>query len=226
MRQSARLNFASPRAQTHGAAQFFHTAQFAQFVDNPVRGGRIKLAGIGIRETAHVACELDARRLHAQADTEIGNLFFASIADRNQHPLNTALAKAPRNQQAIVVRELFFVGAIASFETLGFHPIQIQFQIVRQRAVHQCLFQRLVGILILHIFANDADSDLGLRVVNPANNFLPILQIAILSFEPEITKHQGVHTLTRKHHRHLVNGSHILCGDHGFFFHVAEERDL
>src|SRR5207302_5713062 len=73
--------------------------------DLPVRGGRIKLAGIGIRETAHVACELDARRLHAQADTEIGNLFFASIADRNQHPLNTALAKAPRNQQAIVRSE-------------------------------------------------------------------------------------------------------------------------
>ena len=90
----------------------------------------------------------------------------------------------------------------------------------------QRLFQRLVRIFILDIFAHNADRDFGLRVVDAVDNLLPVLQIAILGFEPKVTKHQSVHALAGEHHRHLVNGGHIFSCDHGFFFYVAEKSDL
>src|SRR5271165_6732382 len=64
VRQSSRLDLASPRAQPHGPTQFLHPTQFAQLVNHAMRSRRIELARIRIRQAAYVACKLDARRLH------------------------------------------------------------------------------------------------------------------------------------------------------------------
>jgi hypothetical protein len=63
--------------------------------------GRVKLAGIGVLETADVARKLDAGGLHSQTNSKVGNLFFAGVADGVQHALNAALAEAAGNQNAV-----------------------------------------------------------------------------------------------------------------------------
>ena len=124
-----------------------------------MRRGRIELAGVGVVQPADVARKLDAGRLHAQADAEIRNFLLARVADGVQHALDAALAEAARHQDAVVVFELRLVIAIAVFASkpFGFDPVQVQLQVVRQRAVHQRFFQRLVGIFVLDILADDAD---------------------------------------------------------------------
>ena len=68
------LEDAVPGAEAHGAAHLFDAAQFAQLVDDAVRGGGIELAGVGVFEAADVAGELDAGGLHAEADAEVGDV--------------------------------------------------------------------------------------------------------------------------------------------------------
>src|SRR4030088_2745015 len=92
VRKRSRLDFARPRAQTHGATKLFHSAQFAQFINHPMWGCRIELARVGIRQSANVARIFDASGLHSQADPEIGHMLFASVSNRFQHTFNAALA--------------------------------------------------------------------------------------------------------------------------------------
>src|SRR5580704_6253887 len=73
-RQRVGLQFARPCTQPHRAAQFFHTAQLAQLVNHAMRGRWIKLTGIRLLQPAYIARELDASGLHAQADSEVGDL--------------------------------------------------------------------------------------------------------------------------------------------------------
>src|SRR5580704_2757151 len=126
MRQSSRLNLASPRAQPHGAAKFLHAPQLAQFVDHPMRSRGIELARISIRQSAHIACKLDTRRLHPQTNSKVGNLLLPRITNRNQHALDAAFAKAAGHQNPVVLRELIFGGLIAGFEPLGLNPVQVE----------------------------------------------------------------------------------------------------
>src|SRR6478672_6544878 len=85
LRQRVRLDLAGPRAQTHGAAQLVDAAQLAQLIDDAVGGRLIEFARVRAFKPAHVARELDACRLHAEADSEVRDLFLARIADRIQH---------------------------------------------------------------------------------------------------------------------------------------------
>ena len=87
MRQSSRLNFASPGPQPHSPAKFLDPAQLAQFVNHPMRRRRIELTGISVGQPAHVASKLDASRLHPQTNSEVRNLLLPRIANRNQHAL-------------------------------------------------------------------------------------------------------------------------------------------
>ena len=158
VRQRVRLDLAGPCAQPHGAAQFFDAAQFAQFVDHAVRRRRIELAGVGVGQPANVARKFDAGGLHAQANAEVRNFLLARVADRHQHAFDAALAEAARHQDAVVVvavvRRRLLSPASSPSASIQF---TLQLQVVRQRAVHQRLFQRLVGILVLDVLADDAD---------------------------------------------------------------------
>ena len=125
MRTRARLELACPGAQAHGAAQFFHAAQFAQLVDDAVRRGGIEFAGVGFRQSADVARIFDAGSLHAQANAEIRNLILARVANGLQHAGDAALAESAGNQDAVVAFQLRGHAAIAAgaaFQTFGFYP--------------------------------------------------------------------------------------------------------
>src|SRR5271169_3678860 len=123
--QRVGFNLASPRAQAHGAAKFFNAAQLTQLIDYAMRCRGIELTGICVRQPDHVAGKLNASGLHPEANSEVRNLFLAGIADRNQHALNPTLAETTRNEKAIVAFELRFVALVASFQALGFDPIQL-----------------------------------------------------------------------------------------------------
>ena len=184
--QSTRLDFAGPGAQSHGASQFFHAAQFAQLVNHPMRSSRVKLARIGLRQPANIPGKLDTRSLHAQTNTEIRDFFLASITNCNQHAFNAPLAEASGHENTVVVGQLFFVSAVAGFQSFRLNPVHMQLQIVGQRAVDQRLFQRLVGVFVLDVLADDANRDLSLRVIDAVNDVFPFREIAFLGFEAKV----------------------------------------
>ena len=156
-------------------------------------------------------------------------MLLARVLDRLQHAFNAAFAESAGHEQSVVLFQLRFItliGFVRGFQTLGFNPIQFQLQVVRQRAVHQRLFQRLIGILILHVLADNADSDHILRVVDAVHQVVPLRKITILGLEFQTAQHQRIHLFMRETHRHLVNGCDVLRRDHRLFFNVTEQRDL
>src|SRR5439155_17517908 len=59
--ERAGLEFASPRPEPHGAAQFVNSPQLAQLVDHAVRCGRVELAGISRLRSEEHTSELQSR---------------------------------------------------------------------------------------------------------------------------------------------------------------------
>ena len=139
--QRSGLDLAGPGAQSHRSAQFLHAPQFAQFVNHAMRRCRIELARVRVRKSANVAGKLHARRLHPQANSEVGNFLLARVSNRDQHSLDSALPKPTRHQDSVVVLQLLFVLRVGSLEPLRFNPVHLQFQIVRQRAMYQRFLQ-------------------------------------------------------------------------------------
>ena len=168
-----RLDLARPRAQAHGAAQFLDAAQFAQLVDHAMRSGGIEFAGIGVRQSANIARKLDARRLHAQADAEVGNFILARIADGDRACLQCRacqIRRAPGCRRSLPTAPRT-ADPVASRPRLQSSSLQLQ--VVRQRAVHQRFFQRLVGVFVFDVLADDADGDFVFRVVHAVHESLP-----------------------------------------------------
>ena len=65
----------------------------------------IEFGAVGAFESGLVARILDHRKLHAEADAEVGDLVLARVADRLDLALHAALAESARNQDGIHVRE-------------------------------------------------------------------------------------------------------------------------
>ena len=191
-----------------------------------MRRRRIKLARVGVLQAGHIARKFDACGLHTEANPEIRNFLFASIADCHQHAFNATLAESAGHQDAVVILQLLVRCRRISLQPLGFDPVQVELQVVRQRAVDERLLQRFVGVFILHIFADNADRNFRLRVIDAVNQLFPRMQIAILGLEVQIFQDQLIHALPREHHRDFVDRRHILRRDHRLFFHIAEQRDL
>ena len=194
-----------------------------------MRRCRIELARIGVVQSANIASVFDARRLHSQADAEIRNATLARIANAVQHAGDAALPEASGNENAVIAFQLRFVGLVVfalRLQPLGFDPLQIELQVLRERAVYQRFFQRLVRILILHVLADNADHNLVFRVVNAMDQVFPVLHVAIFGLQMQVLHYQVVHAFVGEHQRTFVDRSDILRRDHRLFFHVAEERNL
>src|SRR6516162_5973176 len=91
------LEAAGPGAESHGSAQLFDPAQFAQFVNDAMRRRWIELAGVRLLQSTDIARKLNARGLHSKADTEIRNLVFARILNALQHAFDAALTESAGN---------------------------------------------------------------------------------------------------------------------------------
>ena len=156
-------------------------------------------------------------------------MLLARILNRSQHAFDAALAESAGDEQSVILFKLRFITLIVfvgRFQALGFDPIHFQLEVVRERAVHERLFQRLVAVFILDIFSDNADFDHIFRVVNTVHQIVPLGKVAILRLEVQTAQHQSIHFFMGEYDRHFVNRCHVFGGDYGLVFHVAEQSNL
>ena len=157
------------------------------------RGG-VELAGVCALQTADVACVFNAGSLHAQADAEVGDEFFAGIANGVQHAFDAALTEAAGDENAVEAFQLAFVAAVAgvaAFEALGFDPGDAELEVLRERAVNERFFQGLVAVFILDVLADDGDRDLVLRVVAAIDEGFPLAEVGVGCVDAQIASMPG-----------------------------------
>src|SRR6202040_2280203 len=88
------LDLAGPGAQAHSAAHFVHAQEFAQFVDHPVGGLRVKFRAVRAGEAGDIAGIFNRRALHAQANAEKWNFAASRVLNRVDHSLDSAFAES------------------------------------------------------------------------------------------------------------------------------------
>src|SRR5262249_34283672 len=224
VREAAFRQLASPVTEPHRAAQILDAFQLAQLEDHAMRRAGVELGGIGFIEPADIARVFDHQRLHAEADAEVRHLALPRVADRIEHAIDAALAEPARHQDAVERFELAL--PLIAGHTLGFNPVDVHLQLMRQTAVQQRFFQALVGIFVLDIFADDGDMNFAHRVIQPVEHCVPLAQIARPGFQLEVAHYDIVHAFVCEPDRHFVDALHVAGRDDGFDIYVAEERDL
>src|SRR5579872_4562331 len=223
-RETVVRELAGIRSQAHSSAQFVDAFQLAQLVNHAIGRGRIELGGVGLFKATNVTSELNHHSLHPEANPEIWNLGFARITDCLQHAFNSPASESPWNQNAVEGFEL--ACGFGPLEPFGLDPGDVDFGIVRPAAVQQSLLQALVGILVLHVFPDQADRYFPRRLLNAMNHVGPVGEIARTGIESQQAQGDLIHTLFGERQRHLVNAVDVLGSNHRLYVHVAEQRDL
>ena len=93
--------------------------------------------------------------------------------------------------------------------------------------VVQRLVDRLVGIAVLHVLADDRDPDLMLGVHDPVNHLAPLREVQRGGLQPQPLDQDVVEPVLDQAQRHLVDAELLVpLLDHGLPLDVAEEGDL
>ena len=92
---------------------------------------------------------------------------------------------------------------------------------VLQRLVH-----REVGVVELHVLADERDLDRALALPDPLGQLVPLAEVGLARRQPELLADEVVEALLLERRRHEVDVGDVLVGDHLARLDVGEERDL
>jgi len=211
-------------AEAHGAALVGQVPLLGKEIDHEVRGAGHELRGVRRFQPARVARELDDRALHAEADPEVRHALLARVAHGLDLALDAAVPEAARHQDAVDVGEVG--GGPVTLDVLRVDPRDVDFRLVRDPAVRECLHQALVGVLEVDVLADHRQPRGRRRRLHALHDVFPAAKVDGPVLEAERLHDDLVQTFPVKDQRDLVDGVHVLGGDDRLFVHVAEERDL
>src|SRR5207245_11744914 len=95
--QRAGCNFCRPCAKPHARAFIADTTLLLEQRDDRLRNVPVEFSAVRVFDSADVSRELNCCHLHAEAETEVRHLVFASEPRRLDFSLDAALAESARN---------------------------------------------------------------------------------------------------------------------------------
>ncbi len=221
----AGLQVAIIGAEAHGAAHVGDVLLLFHEVDHLVGRVGFHLGGVGVLEAYDVAGELDHHALHAQADAQAGDVVLASVFDGGELALDAALAEARGDQEAVHVFQL--LGGVRVVQFLGVEEVEVELVVVIDGRLEERLVDRLVGVLQLDVFADEADVDRLRRRRFQGQEFFPRLHLGRRAhFEAGFFQDDLVHLLPLEDEGHLVDRRDVDRLDDGVLVDVAEEGHL
>ena len=211
--------------QTHRATHIGHVLLICHQVNHLMRGVRLHLRGIGIRHTQHVTSELNHHALHSQADTQARHIVLTGILQGCELALNTTLTEARSDQNTIHILQL--LSYVLVIQLLGMEQVQIQLTMIVNSGLQQRLVDRLIGILQLHVLANQTDLNRLRSTALQGKELPPSLQLRCrTNLHAYFTQDNLIHLLTLQYQRHLIDGRHVNGLDHRILGHITEKRYL
>ena len=182
--QASGTQAAGVPAQAHGAALGRDPLLLLEQADDgPGRFG-VELGGVGPLPAADVAREFGDHHLQAQAEAEVGNALLAGVAGGGDLALPAALPEAARHDDAVHARQHGLGGA--RLQILRVHPADADLGVEPHAGVHERLLHGEVGILQLHVLADERHLEEALGVALALDHRLPGRQVVgpLLQSEP------------------------------------------
>src|SRR6476646_6788617 len=220
-------------AKPHGAAEIAARAPLLQLVAlEPLRhqaddrfGCRAELCRVGILDAAKIACSLEHRHLHYEANAEIRHVALAGELRCPDFSFRAALTESTRDQNAVDVLEKR--RRVLAFENLRLDPVEIDLHLICNSAMGERLDQRFVGVLHSRVFADNGDGDVTLGVADALVDQAPALKIGGLPrFDPERGQHLGIEAFGRIGFRHRIDIVDVTRLDNCAFPNVTKQREL
>ena len=188
-------------------------------------GLAVVLGGVGAGEAGLVAGHVDHGGLHAVADAEIRDAVLAGVLGGGHFALEAAVAEATGHEDGIDASQ--DAGALG-FDLLRLEPLQRHLGALAQAAVLERFGQRLVGVLVVDVLADDRHGDGVDRVLHRVDDGVPLAEVRRLHlrFEAQALDDDLVEALLVQPARDLVDVVEIDRRDDGVLRHVGEQRDL
>ncbi len=178
-------------------------------------------------DSGDVPSRLDAGHLHAQADSEEGDLALPRELDAGDLALAAAFAEAAGDQDPVQGLELGGDVGFGVLEELGVEPFDPDLDPVGHAAVDEGFGQALVGVLEADIFADDPDRDLAFPVEQAVDDVVPAGHSRLGRIgDPEGAEDLGVEPSGVILGGDGVDALRVQSRDDRFLADVAEERDL
>ena len=183
--------------------------------------GRVRLVDAG-----HVARRLDDGHLHAIANAETRHLAFACKPCRPHLAMRAALSKATRQDDAMhAFQNVQRPGLIVEF--FGIDQANVDLHLVGKAAMRQRFGNRFIGIRHIGIFADEADTDIAIRMVGRMRNLVPAGQIRLRRIiNAEMGKDFLVQPFGMIGFRHVIDVAHVAGLDHAGQAHITEAGNL
>ena len=211
-------------AEAHRPAHLVDLLLLRQQVDHRERRLGVELGGVGAVHADDVAREVDHGELHPEADTEERDLALARDPRRVDLALDAANAEAAGDQDAVGLLQQ--LATLLVVERLGVDPEDLDLGAVVDARVLERLDHGQVGVLELHVLADERDAHVLLRLGRAAHGRLPVAELGRRRLGLEVVEDQVVHALRPEHQRHLVDVVDVARGDHGLDRQAREQRDL
>ena len=117
--------------------------------------------------------------------------------------------------------------SVGFVEHLGVDPLNIDLHTVGHAAVDQGLFDRLIGVFQLGVFANDGNVHLTVGVVNAVFDVEPTAKAWFRGWRnAERIQNRLIQTFVVIGQRCLIDRFQIVCCNHSLFADVTEQRDF
>ena len=171
-----------------------------------------------------MACELRDGDVHAEADAEIRDALLARNLAGEDLALPPARAEAAGHEHAVGRLEL--LDRLLVGHVLGVEPAHVHLRTLVHAGVLERLVHREVGVVELHVLADERDLDVLAPLGDQVGEVLPLAEHGRRRVEAEALADELVEAFPLQELRNQVDVGHIRGADHRSGVDVGEERDL
>ena len=171
------------RAEPHRAAEILDLLLLREQVDHRVRRLGIHLGRVGALEPDDVPRELGDGDVHAEADAEVRDPALARDPAGEDLALPAARAEAAGDEDAVDLLEQ--LGRLLVGHVLGVDPVDAHLRALVDARVLERLVHREVGVVELHVLADERDRHLLARLADPVDHVLPLAEVGRRRLDPE-----------------------------------------
>ena len=159
-------------------------------------GLRVELGTVGMRQARFMACKLNHRKLHAQADPQIRHVMFACVLNGQNLAFGTTFTKTTWHQNRI--KRFEHVGSVL-LKRFRINVINHHARFGMDTCVNQRFAKRLVRLSEIDIFAYHRDAHLMLGVLKAKHQLIPDRQVCLRGINRQHLANEVVESLLMQH---------------------------
>src|SRR5579885_2984035 len=206
----------------HGSPFENHIVLIGHQIDYRICSLRIELGRVRARHVANIARKFDDGNLHAQTQSQIGNLTLACVLGGGDFSLDTSIAETTWNEYAVYSAEISVRPVF--LDVFREHPFEVDLGTKFDTTMFERFDNGNVCIREHDVFADNGDFDMARRFLDAFDQIFPFSQIGLAVRNSQPFQNPVCKPFLLEQNRHLIKMLHIFALNHTLQIDVSEER--